>query len=146
MRTLLLINITILSLLLVCCSTEHERGVNGAKSQEELLEIIREAVQQRDVDAIMRLGYWENVPERMKNGIYRQIPNCFDYNEPNFHMRKMSLEERQAAKAHGETYVWNIEPFAYLVIEGSDAEDGSLSIPIGVRDGQYHIASRYPKN
>jgi len=144
MRTLLVIGAV--SLLLASCSTQDEQRAQGAKSQEELVEIIREAVRQKDVDGIMALGYWENVPEGMEKGMYRQIPNCFNYKEPDFKIRKMSQKESQAIKAHGKTHVWNMEPLAYLVIEGSDPEDGSLSIPLGVRHGQYHIATRYPAN
>jgi len=135
-----------LLLLIASCSEQHSQNPQGARSQHELLAVIRQAIQQKDVDAIMALGYWDNVDERMKDGMRRSIPNCFEYSEPSLAIREMSQEERDVVKAHGKAFVWNMEPVGYLVVEGRGAGGPSTSIPIGMRDGRYFIASRYPKN
>jgi len=146
MRTLCIIHVAMGFLLLASCSSEDDRKGQGAESQEALVEMIREAVREKDLDAIMALGLWDRIPDSSKNGMYRQIPNCFDYKEPKFSLREMSKKEREPAEAEGKTYVWNMEPLSYLKIAGSDAADGGLSIPIGIHHGRYYVASRRPQD
>jgi len=148
MRTRRTINaiIIIVFLALSSCPSQQKDTLHGLASPEEVLEQIRKAVLEKDVDAFMHLGFWGNVPARMKEGMYQQFPNCFDYDNPTFKLRPMTKKEREAVEGHGVTYAWNLQPVGYVVIQGADKEDGSLSIPFGVRDGRYYVASRSPES
>lgn len=145
MKYLKLISIVCFLLLLVSCS-QQVQNVTGLKSQEEILTEIRKAVQEQDVAAVMQLGYWGNVSPKVRDGMDKHIPNCFDYTTPTFKFREMSKEERAPVAAKGKMYVWNMEPVGYVMVEGSSSEDGSLSIPIGLFNGKYYICSRYQKD
>ena len=94
----------------------------------------------------MKLGHWSNVPQKMEDGMRRHIPDCFDYQDPKFSLREMTPKEREPVQAaSGKTYTWNMQPVGYLVVEGSNPGDGSLSIPFGKLNGKYYITTRLPK-
>ena len=104
-------------------------------------------VEDEDVRIIMQLGYWENVPQEVRQGISNHISKWFDfYRKPDCKIREMSKKERESIRAHGKIYVWNIEPIGFITIKGSDTEYGSSDLPYGRRNGRYYIAARYPKD
>lgn len=131
--------------LLMLCSCSDQK-LSGMRSQEDLLTEVCNGVEKKDVNIIMRLGYWDNVPNRVSKGLRTHIVKWFDYyKEPRCMIRGMSKKEREPIRAHGKIYVWNIEPVGFIVIRGSDPEYGSSDLPFGVRNGRYYIAARYPK-
>lgn len=139
------IGVTLISLLMLCSCAEQEH--DGTRSQEELLAEVRNGIENKNERIIMRLGYWENVPEQVRNGLRTRILKWFEYyKEPRCMIREMSEKEREPIRARGKIYVWNMEPVGFIVIKGSDPENGSSDLPFGVRNGRYHIASRYPEN
>lgn len=137
--------VAFISFLMLCSCSNQELG--GMRSQDELLAKVRSGIEEKDVSIIMRLGYWENVPENVRNRLREHILKWFDfYKEPGCMIREMSEKEREPIKAHGKIYVWNIEPVGFIVIKGSDPEYGSSDLPFGVRNGRYYVAARYPKD
>jgi hypothetical protein len=140
-----LVALSVSVLLATGCARERGGASGGPRSETALLEAVCAAVEKKDVEALMALGYWENVPGDVKAGMLEHLPMSFEYGSPTFSIRKMTEKELKPFELRGKSYEWNMEPVGILEIEGDDKELGSSGIPIGKRDGRYHIATRCPK-
>ncbi len=140
-----LVGVSVAVLLMAGCSGKTGEGRGGAGSEKALLEAVRAAVEQKDVEALMALGYWDNVPDDVKSGMQKHLPMSFEYTNPTFAIRKMTEKELEPFELRGKLYEWNMEPVGFLEIEGDDKELGSSGIPVGRRNGRYHIATRCPR-
>jgi len=140
----LLLSVSVVVSLVAGCSEEPAGERAGAGSLKELTAVVRTAVEAKDIDMLIGLGHWENVPNNVRDGFRRHLPATFEYVNPTLTFREMTEKERQPVEARDTRYAWNMAPVGFLEVAGDDKDLGSTSIPIGKTNGRVPVATRCP--
>ncbi len=128
------------------CGSSPEGNIQsmagGVASKEELLSRIKSGINEKDLEGLMELGDWDGVSDKFVKMAEEHFQVTFSLSNPSFSFQDIQDADKKPIEANGQTYKWNIDPVALLMIKDSNS-DSAIGIPVGFKDGRYYFVTRY---
>lgn len=120
-----------------------------SRSAQQLIDSFKQAHENRDMEAIRRLVYWEGVDDETRQSVESGISSDFGLPVKRIFIEELSKDEKPEYKLRGVTYRPNLEPVGRMRIEftsppGGQTTTESSAYLIGVKDGSHFIATAAP--
>lgn len=134
------------AVLLVGCATQLKVSAAGP-SESELIDGYRQAHNRRDLQAMLKLYFWDRVTPEIRKMSEAGAKAMFEQKIVSI---KMSSEHPKGRMNQyirsGVTYGLNLTPVKELVVETSvpNSPPASSYYPVGIKDGHYRIAVAAP--
>jgi hypothetical protein len=121
---------------------------HGATSKTELQQSYYRFFQQKDVQRLATLVYWEGVEQHERDGFFRLLGNDLRYRLQNVKFVPLDPSVKLEYTLGGVTYKPALPPIGRMVASYEDQDNvkhPSTSYLVGVKDGKYYIDLATPK-
>jgi hypothetical protein len=117
-----------------------KKTVAGVASKEALLKQVQEAMEKKDVAAIMALGYWEEtVGDRpfSKQGFEKELEAAKGFSKRSY--KFVDFHETELG------WKWTAEPVCGIMIEGGKPSE-YCALAVGKKDGKFFLIAKLGEN
>jgi hypothetical protein len=121
---------------------------NGAASKTELQQLYYRFFQQKDVQKLATLVYWEGVEQHERDGFFRSLGNDRKYRLQNVKFMPLDTGVKLEYTLDGVTYKPVLPPIGRMLASYEDQDNvknPSTSYLVGLKDGKYYIDLAAPK-
>lgn len=120
----------------------------GPMSEEAFMSEYRRAHERHDLEAAMKLVYWDGVGEDIKQNLRANFKDDFKLNLEKLEMIPPPKDEVTQYTLHGKTYRTNLDVKKVFVVhfkrQLGPSQINNTKYLIGVKDGKYYITTAVP--